>query len=207
MKTRESEMIQTHVETSHSDEALIERVRAGDDTAFAVIVDRYTASFFRTARKIVASECDAHDVVQTSFMSIYFKLDQFQPHSSFKRWAYRIVVNTALLTLRRRRTRSEVGLGDVLPVLADDHVDALALSPTRMRRPDEMLARRRLNDRLEDAIGALPTEYYEVFSRREFHGQSMGQISLDLGLSVSAVKSRLHRARKQLRRELVGSAA
>ena len=187
-----------------NDEALVERALLEDDyQAFEVLVCRYSEQFLRLALGLVKDEDEAHDVVQTAFMNMYSKLDTFRLGSNFRSWAYRVVTNTGLMRLRKRKTRQEVELDRVHPAsLSDGEPMDLSVTPSWRVRADHELARKELRRVLHEAIEALPPKYHVVFVLKEFEEMSLKQIGAHLELSVPAVKSRLHRARLHLRATL-----
>ncbi len=184
-----------------SDEVLVSMVLCGrTDDAFAELVSRYQDSFLRVARGLVRDDAEAQDVVQTAFMNIFNKLDTFREGSHFKSWAYRIVTNCGLMRLRRRRIRQESELDRVHPAgLSDDTVFALDIAPSWRQRPDTARERKELRTMIDDAVSELPEIYHDVFVLREFEELSLQEIGDRLGLSVPAIKSRLHRARHHLK--------
>lgn len=195
----------THFESHElaADEVLVERCMAGDPTAFEELVRRYSETFHRVARGVVKDEAEAQDVVQTAFLNMFHKLHTFQLGSSFKSWAYRVVMNTGLMRLRKRKTRAEVDLERAHPSsLSDSDPLDLSVAPSWSVRADRHLERVELAHLLHGAIQELPPKYHEVFVLREYEQLTLQEISQNLALSVPAVKSRLHRARHFLRASL-----
>ena len=129
----------------------------------------------------------------------------FQLGSNFKSWAYRVVMNTGLMRLRKRKTRSEVDFERVHPAsFSDSEPFELSVAPSWSVRADKQLESRELAEVLHEAIEELPPKYHSVFTLREFEEMSLQEIGDTLDLSIPAVKSRLHRARLFLRSSLEG---
>lgn len=181
-----------------TDEQLITLSLEGQTKAFGELFERYHKQFVRVARRIVHSEAEAQDVTQNAFVNMFTKLHTFQQGSCYRSWAYRVVVNTALMSLRKRRHRREISDDVVTPLSAGSSI----LSSTPGMLPDERIALNQLGVTLEGAIATLEPKYREVFVMREAGDLSVKEISEATGLSVPAVKSRLHRARLFLRATL-----
>jgi len=183
----------------HPDVALVERVRAGDISAYDTLVRKYERQVFRIAQHITQNREDAEDVMQDAFLKAYEKLDQFQGNSKFYTWLVRIAVNESLMRLRKRRTGKMVSIdedietdeGTVPRDLADWAPD-----------PEQNYSQSELGKILEKTIKGLPPGFKVVFELRDVQGLSTEDTAEALGLSVPAVKSRLLRARLQLRERL-----
>lgn len=189
--------------THLTDEVLVELALGGDTCSFEELVRRYSDQFMRLARSVVKTEAEAQDVVQTAFMNMFHKLDTFQTGSSFRSWAYRVVMNSGLMRLRKRRTRSEVDLERAHPAsLSDGDPFDLSVAPSWRVRADKELERKQLRALIDVAVAELPPKYKIVFELREFESMSLQEIGEQLDLSIPAVKSRLHRARLHMRATL-----
>jgi RNA polymerase sigma-70 factor (ECF subfamily) len=181
------------------DLTLVGQARQHDQQAFTELVNRYASKIFRLARHITRNDQDAEDVLQETFLKAYSRLDQFQGNSSFYTWLVRIGVNESLMKIRRRKDGKMVSLdqeletesGTIARELADDGED-----------PEESYGRGELRDVLAAAIDSLSETYRTVFVLRDIEGLSTEETAEMLGLSISAVKSRLLRARLQLRDKL-----
>jgi len=183
----------------HPDVALVERVRAGDVSAYDELVRKYERQVFRIALRITQNREDAEDVTQDAFVKGFEKLDQFQGNSKFYTWLVRIAVNESLMRLRKRRTGKMVSIdedveteeGSVPRDLADWAPD-----------PEQNFTQSELHKILEKTIKGLPPGFRVVFELRDVQGLSTEETSEALNLSIPAVKSRLLRARLQLRERL-----
>jgi RNA polymerase sigma-70 factor (ECF subfamily) len=178
---------------------LAQQAKHGDHAAFTELVNRYGRKVFRLTRHITQNDQDAEDVLQDTFLKAYSRLDQFQGNSKFYTWLVRIAVNEALMRLRRRKGSHtvsldedlETGEGSIPRDIASEEID-----------PEESYGREELRESLERAIDGLAEGYRAVFLLRDVEGFSTEDTAAMLGLSVSAVKSRLLRARLQLRSKL-----
>lgn len=183
----------------HPDVALVARAREGDVQAFEKLVKQYDRQVFRIAQHITQNREDAEDVVQDAFLKAYEKLDQFQGNSKFYTWLVRIAVNESLMRLRRRRTGKMVSIDeDVETEEGSMPRDLADWSPD----PEQLYGQSELADILRKTIQGLPPGFRIVFVLRDVEGLSTEETAETLGLSVPAVKSRLLRARLQLRERL-----
>jgi RNA polymerase sigma-70 factor (ECF subfamily) len=178
---------------------LANQARQGDHGAFTELVNRYARKVFRLARHITQNDQDAEDVLQDTFLKAYSRLDQFQGNSKFYTWLMRIGVNEALMRLRRRKGNQTVSLDDDLET-GDGSIPREI--PSEGSDPEENYGREELRESLDRAIDSLSESYRAVFLLRDVEGFSTEETAQMLGLSVSAVKSRLLRARLQLRGKL-----
>ena len=178
---------------------LVTEARAGDKGAFSQLITRYEGKIFRLAMNITQNREDAEDVLQEAFIKAYQHLDQFQGNSRFYTWAVRIAVNQALMKLRKRRTDRTVSLDEQIDTGEDTMVREIAAWDPD---PEEQFSREELNSVLTDAIDGLEPIYRTVFTLRDVEGLSTEETAEALELSVPAVKSRLLRARLQLRDKL-----
>jgi RNA polymerase sigma-70 factor (ECF subfamily) len=183
----------------HPDVALVERVRAGDVSAYDTLVRKYERQLFRIAQHITQNREDAEDVMQDAFLKAYEKLDQFQGNSKFYTWLVRIAVNESLMRLRKRRTGKLVSMDeDIQTEEGSVPRDFADWAPN----PEQNYNQSELADILKKTIQGLPQGFRVVFVLRDVDGLSTEETAEALGLSVPAVKSRLLRARLQLRERL-----
>jgi len=183
-----------------SDElVLVRAAKAGDIKAFEELVRRYDRNIFRIAQHITQNREDAEDVVQDAFLKAYGNLVQFQEQSKFYTWLVRIAVNEALMKLRRRRPERTVSLDQEVRTEEDSMPREVAdWSPN----PEQQYSQAELRDILGKTIQGLPSGFRTVFILRDVEGLSTEETADALGLSIPAVKSRLLRARLQLRDRL-----
>jgi len=168
---------------------LVNRARLGDQAAFEELVRETYADTYTLALRLTGNEEDARDVVQEAYLRAYKGLKRFRGDAQFSTWLYRITANCANTHLgKRSRRRTEVLPDDFAVADADPERDPSA-------RADATL----LRDRLEDALEDLPPKLRAVVVLRDVYDLPHEAIAAELGISESAAKVRLHRARKKLR--------
>jgi RNA polymerase sigma-70 factor (ECF subfamily) len=183
----------------HPDVALVERAKAGDQAAFETLVKQYERQIFRTALHITQNREDAEDITQDVFVKAFTKLDQFQGNSKFSTWLVRIAVNESLMRLRKRKTSKTVSMDqDVETGEGSIPRDFAEWRPN----PEQNYNQAELAEILRKTIAGLPPGFRTVFTLRDIENLSTEETAEALGLSVPAVKSRLLRARLQLRERL-----
>jgi RNA polymerase sigma-70 factor (ECF subfamily) len=182
-----------------SDAELVARLQAGDQAAYAQLVDEHSGKVYRLALRMMGNEADAEDVLQETFLSAFKSIDRFEARSSLSTWLYRIASNAALMRLRRFEPDQvsvdepvERDDGDLLP---RQFFDFCCL-------PEEDLLRDEARAEMDRAVDELPSTLRSVFILRDIQGLSTEETADSLNLSVSAVKSRLMRARLKLRERL-----
>ena len=178
---------------------LVAQSRQGDTVAFGELVRRYEAKIFRLALHVTQNREDGEDVLQETFMKAYEHLDQFQGNSKFYTWIVRIAVNQALMKLRRRKTDKSVSLDETIDTGEDTIVREIAAWD---ENPEQRFSREELGGILDTAVDSLEPPYRSVFVLRDIEELSTEETADALGLSIPAVKSRLLRARLQLREKL-----
>ena len=193
-------IIETKVRDAATDElALVQAAKRGDVSAFEQLVKRYDRNIFRIAQHITQNREDAEDVVQDAFLKAYENLEQFQGNSKFYTWLVRIAVNESLMKLRRRRSDRTVSLDEDIETEEDTMPREVAdWSPN----PEQLYKQGELKDILRKTIQGLPASFRTVFVLRDVEGLSTEETAEALDLSIPAVKSRLLRARLQLRERL-----
>jgi RNA polymerase sigma-70 factor (ECF subfamily) len=178
----------------------IEALRLGDRREFARLVDVYSGPLFRLALKMLGNAPDAEDALQNTFIKAFQHVDKFEGRSSLSTWLYRIASNEALMLLRKRRP--ETNFSDVTPEVEDDqNLDPVQFTDWCCLPEEEYLsAEGRIA--MDRAVEHLPETLRIVFVLRDLEDLSIQETSQVLGLSETAVKTRLLRARLRLREEL-----
>jgi len=195
-----AESVPVAVPAEENDELdLVARSRQGDAAAFSVLVRRYEGKIFRLAMNITQNREDAEDVLQEAFFKAYEHLDQFQGNSKFYTWIVRIAVNQALMKLRKRKSDRAVSLDEQIDTGEDTVVREIAAWDPD---PEQQYSQEELHKILNQAVLDLAPIYRTVFTLRDIDGLSTEETAEALDLSVPAVKSRLLRARLQLRDKL-----
>ncbi|MGH7724252.1 MAG: RNA polymerase sigma factor [Candidatus Eiseniibacteriota bacterium] len=178
-----------------SDEALVKRAQGGDSPAFDELVRRYTNIVYRILFKILRHEEDTQDALQDTFVSAYRALPRFRQDARFSTWIYRIATNAALMKARARRAN----LVSLDHPSEDADVRSAWELPDWSATPDEEILTDETRRIMEDAIQALPTEQRAAFVLHDLQDLSSAETAEAMGITVSAVNSRLHRARVFLR--------
>lgn len=185
---------------SHQDDAaLVKKAQAGDESAFAKLVERHERSIFRLARHITENVEDAEDVLQETFLKAYEHLGEFRGDSKFYTWLVRIAVNQALMKLRRRKGDRAISLDETFDTGEETLVREIAVWAGD---PEQLYSQEELRNILASAIDSLPPVFRTVFALRDIEELSTEETAQILNLSVPAVKSRLLRARLRLREKL-----
>ena len=192
-------LIQSNVTEASDELALVRAAKAGNIEAFEQLIKRYDRNVFRIAQHITQNHEDAEDVVQEAFLKSFQNLNNFHEQSKFYTWLVRIAVNEALMKLRRRRTGKMVSLDEDVQTEEDSVPREVAdWSPN----PEQLYTQAELRDILQKTIQGLPPSFRTVFVLRDVEGLSTEETAEALDLSIPAVKSRLLRARLQLRNRL-----
>jgi RNA polymerase sigma-70 factor (ECF subfamily) len=192
----ESRTWQTRVQVEPSDEELALRAQQGDSAAFTKLTDRYQATCLKRANRILRNRAEAEDEVQNTFVKAFECLDQFRFKGPFSAWLYRILRNQCLMFIRERRKTEFVD------------VDVWSGSKIRLELVDQLTNQ-------EDAVGCeetmnlllrelsrIPPVMRNVIQLRDIEGLSISEVAERLHRSIPAAKSRLIRARKELRERL-----
>lgn len=180
------------------DDELVRRAQAGKVEAFEELVRRYERKVYNIVYRLVGNPEDASEVLQDTFLRAYRFIEKFRFKSSFYTWLYRIATNTSLTRLRSRKTPKMVSLDEPT---GDDRTLAIEI-PDYRYSPERMHERREMREALQAAVDSLPPDYRSVVVLRDLEGLSNEEVSKVLSISLSAVKSRLHRARLELRSKL-----
>jgi len=183
------------------DLALVHASRGGDVAAFEQLVKRYDAKLLRIAQNVTNNPEDAEEAVQEAFFKAYQKLDQFQGHAKFSTWLIRITLNESLMKLRKQRA--------ILEPLVDNDVDADSDSERRpfdvadwAPNPEMLYRASEFREILITSLQRLSPALKVVFVLRDIEEHSQRETSEILNLTETAVKTRLSRARLQLREDL-----
>jgi RNA polymerase sigma-70 factor, ECF subfamily len=179
--------------------ALVDLARGGDLAAFSELVRRYERRVYRTARHIVQNDEDAEDVLQEAMLKAFEHLDSFQGNSKFYTWLVRIAVNESLMKLRKRKSDRTVSLDESIETDEEPIVREIAVWDDN---PEQRYSQTELREILDKAIDSLKPIFRTVFILRDVEELSTEETAEILGLSIAAVKSRLLRARLQLRERL-----
>jgi RNA polymerase sigma-70 factor (ECF subfamily) len=178
---------------SADDLRLIHACLEGDTAAFGVLVRRHQERLYHTVYRLVENAEDAQDVVQEAFLHAYQSLDSFKGDSLFFTWLYRIAVNTAISLKRKRRV-----------VLSIDgaHANESGTDPPDLSegtQPGYNLEQQEQQRRIQRALARLSPEHRAVLVMKDMEGQKYEMMAELLGVPIGTIRSRLHRARLELR--------
>ncbi|MBQ6711996.1 MAG: sigma-70 family RNA polymerase sigma factor [Clostridia bacterium] len=184
-----------------SEKALVQKAKAGDRDAFAALVSAYEGKIYNLALRYLGNREDAMDASQEVFLRVFRFLPGFQEESGFSTWIYRIGVNVCKDMLAKRAKRGELSLE--LPDEEEDYRTA-EVADSRYD-PEAIVEQADLRESLAEAIGQLPQQQREMIVLRDIQGLSYEEIGQVLSLEAGTVKSRLSRARENLRKKLLQS--
>lgn len=194
---RSARTVEVNLAEAREDAALMMRVRAGDEAAFAALLVRWELPVKRVIARIVLNESEAEDLAQETMVRVWSQREKFRPDAAFRPWIFSIAVNLARNRLRWWRRRPNVYLE--------------AWSETGHERPWQKgerpngvgdLERSERAAAVRDAVAALPAELREALVLFEYEELAQAEIAATLGCTVKAVESRVARARKKLREAL-----
>lgn len=183
---------------TEADILVVEKVLAGDTDAFAVLVEKYQSRVYSAALGYVYSPDEALDIAQDTFVKAYTNLHKFSSNSSFYTWIYRIAVNTAIDWLRKRKNRK-------VDSLDDDRFSEVGFEPVAKDLdydPEEVLEKNEFHRTLRAAVAKLTLKLRSVIILHDIEGLSQEEVAAVLKIPVGTVKSRVSRARAELKKIL-----
>jgi len=181
-----------------TDQILVERVQAGDKSAFDLLVKRYQHKVIGLIGRYVQDQAEALDVAQETFIKAYRALDSFRGESAFYTWLYRIATNTAknyLVTRSRRPPGTDIDIDDVLQAESESEL-------REIETPENNLYRDELFSVMASTLEALPEELRVALTLRELEGMSYEEIAEVMDCPIGTVRSRIFRARDAIDKEL-----
>jgi len=182
---------------NEDDRRLIEQCLGGRSEAFGELVYRYQARLYNAVIRVVDHVDDAADIVQDAFLNAYESLQSFKGDAEFFTWLYRIAFNTAISLKRKKRPVLSLGASGNDGGLDPD-------DPSEYIQPGKALQRREEEALLQEAINRLSHEHREVLVLKDLEGLRYEDIAEILSVPIGTIRSRLHRARLELR-ELLSS--
>jgi len=189
-------------EEREADRLLVERARGGDHGAFRVLFDKYHKRAFSVAYGVLKNRQDALDVVQEGFVKVHKHLGSFEGTSSFYTWLYRIVMNLAIDSLRRRKTSRPVEYDDAIRRDGEGVAEDVILARMLDANPRKAAIRRELVAKIDAALAELPDYHREVILLREIDGMSYEEMAEVLEVPKGTIMSRLFHARKKMQAAL-----
>jgi RNA polymerase sigma-70 factor, ECF subfamily len=181
--------------------ALIARVLAGESEAFYELIRPYERLVYVTIFAILKNETDAEDGAQETMISAFRNLRSFRGEAKFSTWLVTIAMNEARKRLRKAKVAAENSIDDSMEEGEGDFTPAVLTDWREI--PLEALERKELKEKLQEAVRILPEKYREVFVLRDIEELNQEETAAALGINVTLVKVRLHRARMKLQKLLV----
>ncbi len=185
-----------------SDEALIQRVLDGDVLAFEELVERYQQKVFNIAYRMSGNHEDALDLSQESFLRAYRALPRFKGQSAFSTWLFRIVNNTCIDALRKRKRQPLVVLSTDSSIETEEGEYQIEFPAPESETPEEQALRGELHEQVQLALSRLSEEHRLALVLRDIEGYSYEEIAEMLDINIGTVKSRINRARLAMREEI-----
>jgi RNA polymerase sigma-70 factor, ECF subfamily len=166
----------------------LEQARRGDQAAFSRLVEAYQRPVYNLCYRMLSNAPEAEDAAQETFVRMYTKLHTYQPDRKLSSWVLSIASHYCIDRLRRRRGQW----------LSLDEEPMITTLPSQNRGPEELAVRAESRDEVQRLVDMLPAAYRVPLILRYWHDLSYAEIAEVMGLTVQAVKSRLHRARLQV---------
>ncbi len=180
-----------------NEDALVAGLKSGAPEAYEDLIERYAEMAYRVAYRILQDEDEAEDAMQEAFLTVYRRIDSFRGDSKFSTWFYRVVTNAALDLLRSRQRRQGQDIS-----WDQSEEEGAPLPDTVHPLPDELLERQETLEVLEQGLMSLSPKLRTAFVLFELEGLPMKEVAKVLGISESAAKVRVHRARLLLQKYL-----
>ena len=176
------------------DRELVEKAQAGSRDAFGALVEKYRMKMFNLAYSLTRDQAAADDLAQEVFIKAYLALPNFKFQSAFSTWLYRIAVNASKDFLRKETRVRKIPLEDSPP--------GTLMQEDTTAQIDEAREKEKQKKMVHFALESLPEKYQVILTLRDIQGFPYGEISQMLDISPGTVDSRLHRARKMLRKKV-----
>jgi RNA polymerase sigma-70 factor, ECF subfamily len=185
-----------------NDDGLVSAARSGDRNAFLELYQRHSRKVLPRIYRITKNREDAEDAFQDAIMRAFIHMKSFEGRSNFTSWLTRIATNSALMVLRKKRLGLEISIEQ----MSDDSENARAWEPRdHAETPEASYARRESERLLRNAVQRLPGIFREAVELQNGREYSTSEVAEELGISLSAAKSRLMRARRVVRQRLSGA--
>jgi len=187
-----------------SEKELVSRAQQGDESAFTQLVEQNQGRIYNLTLRMTGNPEDAADLTQEAFLSAWRALPDFQGNSSFATWLYRLASNASIDFIRRERRRRETAPVIPLEYSGDDGEERHTMElPDYRYSPEASMDRQELRSAIEQGLAALSEQHRTVLVLREIEGLSYGEIASALQVEEGTVKSRISRARIELRKLLI----
>jgi len=184
-----------------SDSNFVERLKEKDASAMDELVDAYGGKIYNLAMGMLKKEHDAEDIVQDTFLQVFEKIHTFREEAALPSWIYRIAINFCYMKLRKGKRDDYVSIEDYMPKFEKSGMHETPVNDWSGMVEDRML-RKEMGGIISENIDKLSEKYKTVLVLRDVQGFSTEEVADITGMTVAAVKSRLHRARLFLRDRL-----
>ena len=184
------------LQTETTDQELVEKSKQGDEEAMAKLIRRHYGASLRIARSILRNQSDSEDAVQTAYGRAFQHLHTFREEARFSTWITSIVVNQSRMHLRRHRRATLLNFDET------SHEQAHRYLTSREPTPEESTARYEISTAILGAVSRLPNGLRTPYTMHAVSGLPVAEVANRLGLSLSATKSRIFRARCTLQSRL-----
>jgi RNA polymerase sigma-70 factor (ECF subfamily) len=198
VEVHSSQSPKPNVAGDENERELLAQLRAGNEDAFGLVVQRHGGRMLATARRFLNNECDAQDAVQEAFASAFRAIDKFNGDALLSTWLHRIVVNAALVQLRSKRRRREQPIETLLPRFDKDG-EWIDEQVTWTNTAETILESRDSREMVWRCIERLPEKYRSVLLLRDIEELDTDEAARSLSVSPNTIKVRLHRARQALK--------
>ncbi|MCO7125301.1 RNA polymerase sigma factor SigW [Sporolactobacillus shoreicorticis] len=182
-----------------SEKRLIKKIRKGDQQAFAELVERYKNSVFAICLRMVGNAQEAEDLSQEAFIRAYNRIDQYDHDRKFSTWLFRIATNLSIDFLRRRK--NNVSLDAVVP--GTEGLSLNTMLPDEGEQPEDQMVRKETEEMVQEQIKRLPDKYRSAIVLKYIEDLSLKEISEIMEIPVGTVKTRIHRGREMLRKNMI----
>jgi len=186
---------QTRLAAAPSDHQLVEESKRGNEQAMTELIRRHYTMSLRVARSILRNHHDSEDAVQTAYCRAFQHLNDFREEARFSTWITSIVVNQSLMHLRRQRRATVLSLEDPIG-------SPIRYFTSREPTPEEVTARGEIASAVSRALARLPNGLRLAYTMHVISGLPLNEVASQMGLSISATKSRIFRARCRLESRL-----
>lgn len=184
---------QRQATVSAEDHRLINECLRGRNPAFGELIRKYQDRLFNTVLRLVGNTEDAYDVVQETFLNAYKSLDNFKGDAEFFTWLYRIAYNTAISLRRKQKGAVSIDAG------RNGEASVEPLDASLTSQPGHAIEKAEQEKRIQDALNRLSPEHRAVLILKDMEGQKYETIAEILQVPIGTIRSRLHRARMELR--------
>lgn len=187
---------------SMSDVEIVQRILAGDQSGFELLMRRHNRLLYRTARSILRDDAEAEDVLQEAYLLAFWGMDKFRGDSALSTWLTRIVVNEAIARSRKTARRAEILQFGASDSGENEATEAQMNEATTTERPEQAAMRAQMRQLIEDKIDDLPDAFRTVFVLRALEEMSVEETAASLNIPEATVRTRYFRAKGLLRAAL-----